>query len=51
MAVNHQTHSEKTYLSYEHRWSPHTNNDYYKTSSGFGCAAYIIKNSNMNYLH
>ena len=31
--------------------SPTLSNDCYKTSTGISCAAYIIKNGNMNYLH
>jgi prepilin-type N-terminal cleavage/methylation domain-containing protein len=30
---------------------PHQNNDCKLTSSGWGCAMYILKNENMNYLH
>lgn len=30
---------------------PHTGNDCSKGSSGFGCSSYIVKNSNMKYLH
>ena len=30
---------------------PHMGNNCSKNSTGWGCAAYIIKNSNMNYLH
>jgi len=30
---------------------PHTGNDCRKSSSGFGCANYILKHSNMKYLH
>jgi len=30
---------------------PHTDSDCRKNSSGWGCTAYIIQHSNMNYLH
>lgn len=35
----------------KNRIIPHSNNDCYAGSTGWGCAAYILQNDNMNYLH